>query len=107
LNVTAPPSLHVPDEPTVRAAAWLAAVVDGGDLVKVLTADDGLVPWLWSRWSALASAGVTHDEFVQIVLGYRRELWLWLAGERTWNQSCSGLVGRVSRRSVQVGAPAG
>jgi hypothetical protein len=107
LTVTSLPSLHVPDEPTVRAAAWLAAVVDGGDLVEVLSADDGLVQWLWSRWSALGSAGVTHDEFARIALGYRRELWLWLAGERTWIQSCSGLVGRVNRRVVQVGAPTG
>jgi hypothetical protein len=102
LTVTSLPSLHVPDEPTVRAEAWLAAVVDGNDLTSVLSADDGLVNWLWSRWSTLGHAGVTHDEFVRIVVEYRRELWLWLAGERTWNQACSGLVGRISRRIVQV-----
>ena len=36
---------------------------------------------------------MTHDDFARIVVAYRRELWLWLAGERTWAQACSGLVG--------------
>jgi hypothetical protein len=102
--VTAAPALHVPDEPTARAEIWLAAVVDGNDLMTVLGADDGFTAWLWARWSSLSSVGVTEDEFAQIVTDYRRELWLWLAGERTWAQACSGLVGRVSRRIVRVDA---
>ena len=96
----------MPDEPTARAEAWLAAVLEGNDLASVLNADDGLVTWLWSRWSTLRRAGVTEDEFARIVVDYRREIWLWLAGERTWAQSCSGLVGRISRRIVQVDAAA-
>jgi hypothetical protein len=39
-----------------------------------------------------------------IVLGYRREIWLWLAGERTWAQCCSGLVGRINRQLASGGA---
>jgi hypothetical protein len=104
LTVTAPPSLHVPDEPTVRAQAWLAAVLDGQDLAAVLRADDGPAAWLWARWSTLATAGVTPEQFADMVVAYRRELGLWLAGERTWAQACSGLVGRVNRRLVQVDA---
>jgi hypothetical protein len=106
LTVTAVPTLHVPDEPTARAEIWLAAVLDGRDLVAVLRADDGLIAWLWSRWSTLGPVGLSQEAFAQIVVGYRREVWLWLAGERTWVQSCSGLVGRVSRRMAQV-APVG
>jgi hypothetical protein len=107
LTVTSLPTLHVPDEPTVRAEAWLAAVLDGDDLTDVLRGDDGLVRWLWSRWSTLSKVGLTRDEFEDVVLGYRREIWLWLAGERIWTQCCSGLVGRVSRRTAQVIDPAG
>jgi hypothetical protein len=103
--MTSLPSLHVPDEPTARARTWLAAVLDGEDLTDVLRGEDGLVAWLWSRWSTLGKAGLTHDDFVEIVLGYRREIWLWLAGERIWSQCCAGLLGRISRR-VQVGATA-
>jgi hypothetical protein len=102
LSVLLLPTLHMPDEPTVRAEAWLTQVLEGDDLGTVLCADGGLVEWLWSRWSALGQAGVTRPAFEAIVMGYRREIWLWLAGERIWAQCCSGLIGRVGRRIVQV-----
>jgi hypothetical protein len=92
------PVLHVPDEPTERAERWLAAVLDGRELEAVLTDADGFAPWLWTRWRYLASAGLDEDELRMIVLGYRREIWLWLAGERVWAQCCSGLIGRITRR---------
>ncbi len=93
------PVLHVPDEPSGRAEIWLAAVLDGRELAVVLTEDgDGVTAWLWSRWRSLASAGLDEGDLGQIVLGYRREIWLWLAGERTWVQCCSGLIGRINRR---------
>jgi hypothetical protein len=41
---------------------------------------------------------MSEDELARIVVDYRREIWLWLAGERTWSQCCSGLIGRVGRR---------
>jgi len=107
LTVTTLPALHVPDEPTVRAVAWLDAVLDGQDLLAVLGAEDGFTAWLWARWSSLAAAGLSRQEFEQIVEGYRREIWLWLAGERIWTQCCTGLAGRVSRRIVQVDTPGG
>jgi hypothetical protein len=31
---------------------------------------------------------------------YQRELWLWLVGERRWDQCSSGLLGRLARRGV-------
>ena len=37
---------------------------------------------------------------------YARELWLWLVGERTWEQCVSGLGGRLLRRSVRVDSSA-
>jgi hypothetical protein len=105
LTVHALPTLHAPDEPAGRAEAWLAAVLDGNDLTAVLCADDGFVPWLWLRWNSVTAAGLTRHEFEQIVVGYRREVWLWLAGERIWSQCCSGLVGRVTRRMTQAHPP--
>jgi hypothetical protein len=105
LTATSLPSLHLPDEPTARAEAWLDAIVEGEDLVAVLGAEDGFAAWLWARWSTLATVGVTREEFEQIVEGYRREIWLWLAGERIWTQCCAGLAGRVSRRIVAVDIP--
>ena len=97
--MTVLPDLHLPDEPVLRAEAWAEAVIGAGrDLESVLTAADGLVPWLWSRWRTLASAGMAEDELARDVLGYRREISLWLAGEPTWAQCCSGLIGRIGRR---------
>ncbi len=96
--MAATPVLHLPDEPTARAEGWLAAVLDGQQLERVLTDDDGVVPWLWTRWRTLSAAGVSEEDLGQIVLGYRREIWLWLAGQRTWSQCCSGLIGRITRR---------
>lgn len=98
MTVAAPLSLHVPDEPTARAARWLQAVHDGGDFEHVLSGDDGVSAWLWSRWRSLAAAGLDEQVLRGMVLDYRRELWLWLAGERTWSQCCSGLIGRITRR---------
>ncbi len=97
--MAAAPVLHLPDEPSVRAEGWLASVLDGEDLERVLTGEEGLVPWLWTRWRSLAVAGLGEEDLRQIVLGYRREVWLWLAGERTWTQCCSGLIGRITRRT--------
>jgi hypothetical protein len=53
---------------------------------------------LFYGWRAVGRTGLARAGFDAIVLGYRRELWLWLAGERTWAQCCSGLVGRIERR---------
>jgi hypothetical protein len=99
LTLSAVPALHVPDEPTTLAAEWLTAVLDSRDLDSVLTDEgDGLTAWLWSRWRSLAAIGLHEAAVREIVLGYRREIWLWLAGERTWVQCCSGLIGRINRR---------
>lgn len=101
MSVTAVPDLHLPDEPVLRAEAWRDAVIDQGrDLGSVLTAPDGLAPWLWSRWRSLGPAGMSENELARVVVDYRREIWLWLAGERTWAQCCSGLIGRIGRRLV-------
>jgi hypothetical protein len=99
LSVTVLPELHLPDEPLALAETWSDAVIgEGRDLEAVLTAADGLVPWLWARWRSLGPAGMSEDELARVVLDYRREIWLWLAGERTWAQCCSGLIGRIGRR---------
>ncbi len=50
---------------------------------------------------------MSEDELRRIVVGYRREIWLWLAGERTWAQCCSGLIGRISRRLRGADHPVG
>ena len=91
--------LHVPDEPIGRAGEWRTALREGRDIDEVLSGDDGLTAWVWSRWRApLAASGLDEDGLGTITTGYRRELRLWLEGDRTWAQCCSGLIGRIIRR---------
>ena len=77
-------------------------MLDGAEAARVVAGDDGIGLWLWSRWRVLESAGLCRHEFLELATGYRRELWLWLAGERTWEQCCAGLIGRVERRLPRV-----
>jgi hypothetical protein len=98
VTVAEAPVLHIPDEPTALAERWLATVRSGKTFDETLSGDDGISVWLWSRWRSLAAVGIDQEEFDRIVHEYRRELWLWLAGERTWTQSCAGLIGRIDRR---------
>jgi hypothetical protein len=59
--------------------------------------------WLWERWRAtLEPVGVARETFIEVVGGYKRELWLWIVGDRGWEQMLSGLAGRVSRRLLVV-----
>ena len=95
---TAPPQLHIPEEPVARRPGWYEAVLAGRPIDEVVGGPDGVARWLWSRWRVLAATSVTEEAFVALVLDYRREVWLWLAGERTWAQCCSGLAGRIGRR---------
>jgi hypothetical protein len=70
--------------------------VRGADLVD---AGAWIADPLWGVWGpALQAAGMDRDRFGEIVAGYRRELWLWVMGERTWAQAAGGLLGRVQRR---------
>jgi hypothetical protein len=90
--------LHVPSEPD--RSVWWSRVMESATLDEVIEKEDGVAPWLWERWRVLESAGVDRARFIAIVTGYRREIWLWLMGERTWAQCCSGLIGRIDRRRV-------
>jgi hypothetical protein len=99
VTVAAALDLHVPDEPEARAQAWRTALRDGGGMDEVLAGDDGVTAWLWARWRApLAASALDEDGLGRITAGYRRELRLWLEGDRTWAQCCSGLIGRIARR---------
>jgi hypothetical protein len=97
--------LHVPDEPFARAEEWRTALHDGCDVGEVLGGEDGVTAWLWSRWRApLTACGVDEEALGRIAADYWRELRLWLEGDRTWAQCCSGLIGRIGRRAVRGSA---
>ena len=93
-------ALALPEEP-VELRRRTRALVEHDPEGGAATVDAGafIADPLWERWGpALAGAGMDRDRFDAIVAGYRRELWLWVMGERTWAQSAGGLLGRVRRR---------
>jgi hypothetical protein len=98
--VTLAPDLLLPEEPVELRRRTRALVEQDPERGSaVIDAGDFLAHPLWQRWGpALEAAGMSRDRFDQVVAGYRRELWLWVMGERTWAQSAGGLLGRVRRR---------
>jgi hypothetical protein len=98
--VTGAPGLSLPEEPVeLRRRTRALVEEDPGQGAAVVDAGAFLADPLWERWGpALEAAGMDRDRFGGIVTGYRRELWLWVMGERTWAQSAGGLLGRVRRR---------
>jgi hypothetical protein len=87
------------DEPAARRLELRHTVLNGGDWRRELSAEVGLSALLWKDWGhALGAEGLDRQAFNDIVIGYERELWFWLMGERQWDEVLSGLAGRTSRR---------
>jgi hypothetical protein len=95
--------LALPAEPAqllgeLRELALEAPLLARDEVVRVLAKR------LWRRWrTELAPLGLSSAGFRDDVAAYRRELWLWVVGERTWEQAIGGLAGRVSRRAGELG----
>jgi hypothetical protein len=91
--------LDHPEEPVEMRDALRDALLAGTDWRDGFTDDVCVGVWLWERWRpALEPAGMAREDFVDVIISYRREVWLWLMGERQWDQVVSGLAGRVARR---------
>ena len=91
--------LEMPVEPVELRDGLRQVLLDGGDWREGFTDDICLGVWLWSRWQpVLEPAGCSREQFVDVVISTHRELWLWLLGDRRWEQYLSGLAGRVARR---------
>lgn len=91
-------ALEVPDEPLDLKVALRHTLLDGRPQGEV-PAEFDIAAWLWDRWGAdLQPAGLDRDQFAEVLDANRRELWLWMIGDRQWAQFASGLVGRISRR---------
>ena len=97
--------LSLPEEPVALRRRTRALIEEDAERGRaVVDAGSWIADPLWERWGpALEPAGMDRDRFGGIVTGYRRELWLWVMGERTWAQSAGGLLGRVQRRLPPAG----
>ena len=91
--------LETLDEPTEMRQGLRQALLEGADWREGFSSDICIGVLLWERWRpALEPAGMDREAFVGVVEGYGRELWLWLMGERRWEQFLEGLTGRIRRR---------
>jgi hypothetical protein len=87
------------DEPVEIRLGLREALLDGADWREGFSSDICIGIVLWERWrSTLEPAGMDREAFVDVLIDYGRELWLWLMGERQWDEFLAGLAGRVSRR---------
>jgi hypothetical protein len=93
------PRLELPDEPLDLKVGLREALLSGQDWRKGFSDDICIGLWVWGRWQpALEPNGMSREDFVDVVIADKRELWLWLMGERQWIQFLSALAGRVVRR---------
>ena len=93
------PRLDLPDEPQDLKERLRRALLDGADWRAGLSDDICIGVWLWSAWRpVLEPAGCTREAFIDQVVAYRREVWLWLLGDRQWASLLTGLAGRLVRR---------
>lgn len=91
--------VEIPEEPQELREWMRSTLLAGGDPRKDFTNDVCLGLWLWERWrSSLEPAGLDREAFVDVIESYGREIWLWIIGERRWEQCMEGLVGRVACR---------
>ena len=102
------PELPLPPEPAeLRARTRALAEQDPAGAIALLGLGEWILDPLWDRWGAeLERSGVGRERLRQIAVDYRRELWLWVMGERTWEQCGGGLLGRVQRRRGEGGTTA-
>jgi hypothetical protein len=92
--------LFVPEEPVeLRDRLRGLAFEDTSNWTEILVADGQLADWLWEQWShQLTEDKLDKDAYLEAVLGYKREIWIWLMGDRVWDQMLPGLIGRLQRR---------
>jgi len=91
--------LVVPEEPEDIRTGLRRALLEGGDWRQGFSDDICIGLWLWGQWRAdLEPRGLSREDFIDRVIADRRELWLWLLGDRQWTPFVTGLVGRISRR---------
>jgi hypothetical protein len=91
--------LERPEEPADMRVALRDALLGGANWRDGFADDVCLGLWLWQQWRpALEPVGMDREAFIDVVVGFGREAWLWLMGERLWDQFLDGLAGRVARR---------
>lgn len=91
--------LEFPEEPVALRDSLRDALLGGREWSDDLPDELSFELWLWERWQrVLEPLGLDADRFRAELVDNRRELWLWLMGERQWGQVIEAQAGRILRR---------
>jgi len=90
------PRLAEPVVPTTVRGPGGRRDVHPAAVEELVTTLAGTAAETWGE--VLATHGRDALWLRRLVATYRRELWLWLVGERRWDAVEAGLAGRVARR---------
>jgi len=91
--------LAAPEEPLEIKRGLRESILAGSDWRTGFSDEICIGVWLWELWRpSLEPRGMDRESFIDVVVGNGRELWLWLMGERIWDQFLPPLAGRVARR---------
>jgi hypothetical protein len=98
-DASSKPALPVPDEPLELKTLLRAAVGEDPPAGRVVALAE-VAALLWRDWEgALVPAGVDETAFDEIVAGATNEVWLWVMGDRPYDQLVASIAGRTIRRT--------
>jgi hypothetical protein len=97
--------LPLPPEPAELRAETRALIENSPEEgIRLVNDARFIADLLWEEWGAeLEGACMGYERFLQITRGYAGEIWLWVMGERPWDQCVAGLAGRLLRRLPRRG----
>jgi len=93
------PLLLIPNEPLeVKARLRVAVGEDPVEGREAAVSEVGAL--LWDEWEeALVAVRMDEERFASIVAGATNEVWLWVMGDRPFEQLVASLAGRTIRRT--------
>ncbi|MGH9169812.1 MAG: hypothetical protein ACRD0Z_02915 [Acidimicrobiales bacterium] len=60
-----------------------------------------LAAWATQHWGdRVANLGMGDEALFEAFQSCRREIWLWVTGDRRWSQLASSLTARIARRAL-------
>ncbi|MHB1444920.1 MAG: hypothetical protein ACYCTI_06515 [Acidimicrobiales bacterium] len=95
----------VPPEPAaLRARMGEEAQATPAGVRRLLADGEWITDWLWSGWGPeLEAAGTGRDDVRREAGRWSRELWLWVMGERQWEEVSALIHGGLLRRGDPLG----
>jgi hypothetical protein len=93
------PALSIPDEPVELKSFLRTAVGEDPPAGRVVALAE-VAAMFWRDWeAALAPFGMDEETFDSVIAGATNEVWLWVMGDRPFDQLVASVAGRTLRRT--------